>query len=263
MSDGLYDERRAATYRHAREVPRSGLVEWREAVARELPVRPDVTVVDVGAGTGAFATAFADWFGWRVVAVEPSAAMRALIPEHPLVTVVQGDAARMPVADRSADCVWLSTMIHHITDLPAAVHELRRVLRPHAPVLIRQPFPDRPMDMTHTRFFPDTARLLETYPTLEGIRRAFANQGFELASVRAVAQYSAPSTEALLALVDDARASDTLLRSLSEEEFRTGCERIGAAVRAERRHGAPIPVIDHLDLAVFRHRCDRSPSVSP
>ncbi|MQY10761.1 hypothetical protein SRB5_08740 [Streptomyces sp. RB5] len=44
-----------------------------------------MTVLDVGAGTGGFAAAFREWFGVRVLAVEPSAAMRALIPVAPVL----------------------------------------------------------------------------------------------------------------------------------------------------------------------------------
>src|SRR6266545_3736751 len=71
-----YDEQTAAAYKAVREVPREGLSEWREAVRRHLRPSPGMTLVNIGAGTGAFAAAFSDWFGLNVLAVEPSAAMR-------------------------------------------------------------------------------------------------------------------------------------------------------------------------------------------
>jgi ubiquinone/menaquinone biosynthesis C-methylase UbiE len=72
-----YDDQTAAAYKAVREIPRDGLSDWREAVRRQLRPSPGMTVVDIGAGTGVFATAFSDWFGLSVLAVEPSAAMRA------------------------------------------------------------------------------------------------------------------------------------------------------------------------------------------
>ena len=75
-----YDEQTASAYKSAREIPRDGLAEWREAVRRHLHPSPGMTLVDIGAGTGQFATAFSDWFDIAVVAVEPSAAMRERIP---------------------------------------------------------------------------------------------------------------------------------------------------------------------------------------
>jgi hypothetical protein len=71
-----YDEQTAAAFKAVREVPRDGLSGWREAVRCHLRPSPGMTLVDIGAGTGAFAAAFGDWFDISVLAVEPSAAMR-------------------------------------------------------------------------------------------------------------------------------------------------------------------------------------------
>jgi precorrin-6B methylase 2 len=68
-----YDEQTAAAFKAVREVPREGLSEWREAVRRHLRPWQGMTLVDIGAGTGAFAAAFSDWFDLSVLAVEPSA----------------------------------------------------------------------------------------------------------------------------------------------------------------------------------------------
>src|SRR5262249_15789441 len=92
-----------------------------------------MTLVDIGAGTGAFAAAFSDWFDLSVRAVEPSAAMRDQIPRTPAIQVLEGNACALPLPDESADAAWLSLVIHHIPDLGAARHATRRILRPGAP----------------------------------------------------------------------------------------------------------------------------------
>jgi SAM-dependent methyltransferase len=138
-----YDEPTAAAFKAVREVPRDGLWEWREAVRHHLRPWQGMTLVDVGAGTGAFAAAFSDWFDCSVLAVEPSAAMREQIPPTPAIQVFEGNASALPLPDASADAAWLSLVLHHIPDLGVAAHEIRRVLRPGAPVLIRQGFPGR------------------------------------------------------------------------------------------------------------------------
>ena len=124
-------------FKAVREVPRDGLLEWREAVRRHLRPASGMTLLDVGAGTGTFAAAFSEWFDVSVVAVEPSAAMRGHIARAPAVRVLEGNASSLPLPDGSADTAWLSLVLHHIPDLEAAAHEIRRVLRPGAPVLIR------------------------------------------------------------------------------------------------------------------------------
>ena len=115
-----YDEQTAAAFKAVREVPRDGLSEWREAVRRHLRPSQGMTLVDIGAGTGVFAAAFSDWFDLSVLAVEPSAAMRAQIRRTPAIQVLEGRAAALPLPDESADAAWLSLVIHHIPDLGAA-----------------------------------------------------------------------------------------------------------------------------------------------
>src|SRR5438552_18048475 len=173
-----YDEQTAAAFKAVREVPRDGLSEWREAVRRHLRPSQGMTLVDIGAGTGAFAAAFSDWFELSVLAVEPSAAMRNQIPRTPAIQVLEGNASALPLPDGSADAAWLSLVIHHIADLDVAAHEIRRVLRPGAPVLIRQGFPGRVDRIELVHWFPETARTVDTYPSVTDICAAFAAAGF-------------------------------------------------------------------------------------
>ena len=94
-----YDEQTAAAFKAVREVPRDGLSEWREAVRRHLRPSQGMTLVDIGAGTGAFAAAFSDWFDLSILAVEPSAAMRDQIPRTPAIQVLEGNAGALPLPD--------------------------------------------------------------------------------------------------------------------------------------------------------------------
>jgi ubiquinone/menaquinone biosynthesis C-methylase UbiE len=238
----------ARAYRVARQVPLPGLREWRLAIERYASPGPDTTIVDVGAGTGWFAAAFVEWFGVRVLAVEPSADMRAVIPVHPSITVLNGDAGTMPVTDGSADAGWLSTVVHHIPDLAAAARELRRVLRPGAPVLIRQAFPERADRLTMVRYFPETRRVLDSYPTVAQVRRAFATAGFARVALAPVSQQTAESLGGYADRLGHARQADTLLRGLTDDEFAAGRERVRAAVR----EAPDQPVVDQLDLLVLR-----------
>jgi hypothetical protein len=88
-----YDEQTAAAFKAVREALRDGLTEWRDAIDRHLRASPGMTLLDIGAGTGAFSAAFSDWFGVDALAVEPSAAMRDQIPRLPGIQVFEGSAA--------------------------------------------------------------------------------------------------------------------------------------------------------------------------
>lgn len=244
-----YDEETAAAYKAAREIPRHGLSEWREAVRRHLRLSPGMTLVDIGAGTGQFAAAFSDWFGLGVLAVEPSSAMREQIPRTPAIQALEGDAGALPLPDESADAAWLSLVIQHIPDLEAAAHEIRRVLRPGAPVLIRGGISGTNYEgIENIRWFPETARMVDTFPTLTEVCEAFSAAGFRREALEQVRETYPASLADYLGEVDTLRLADTTLRSLSEEEFLRGKERLRRAVDSGSREART----NWLDLLVLR-----------
>jgi SAM-dependent methyltransferase len=247
-----YDEETAAAFKAVREVPRDGLSEWREAVRRHLRPMPGMRLVDIGAGTGAFAAPFSDWFDITVLAVEPSAAMRDQIPRTPAIQTLEGSASALPLPDASVDAAWLSLVIHHIPDLEGAAHEIRRVLRPGAPVLIRQGFPGRVERVELVRWFPETARIVDTYPSLTDVCDAFAAAGFRQDALEQVRETYPTSLADFLGQVDTFRHADTTMRSLTEDEFRRGKDRLRRAVRHAEDTATPEPRSNWLDLLVLR-----------
>ena len=247
-----YDEQTAAAFKAVREVPRDGLSEWREAVRRHLRPSQGMTLVDIGAGTGAFAAAFSDWFDLSVLAVEPSAAMRDQIPRTPAIQAVEGTASALPLPDESADAAWLSLVIHHIPDLGVAAHEIRRVLRPGAPVLIRQGFPGRLERVELVRWFPETARTIETFPSVSDTCKAFAAAGFHQDALEQVRETYPTSLPDFLGQVDTFRHADTTMRNLTEDEFLRGKERLRRAVRHAEDTANPETRSNWLDLLVLR-----------
>lgn len=252
MSRIRYDEQTAAAFKAVREVPRDGLAEWREAIACHLRVSPGLTLLDIGAGTGAFAAAFSDWFGVDVLAVEPSAAMRDQIPRLPRIQVFDGSASALPLPDTSADAAWLSLVIHHIPDLTIAAQEIRRVLRPGAPVLIRQGFPGRCDRVELVRWFPETARTIATYPSVEETCQAFAVAGFHQEALEPVRETYPASLADFLGQVDTFRRADTTMRNLTEEEFLRGKDRLRRAVQRADGTGNQESRTNWLDLLVLR-----------
>jgi ubiquinone/menaquinone biosynthesis C-methylase UbiE len=236
----------ADVYDAGRGLPEEALEAWREAVAPYFPAVDRPLVLDLGCGTGRFAVALARWFNARVVGVDVAAQMLRRAAAHPHVDYVLGDAQRAPLRDASVDAVWLSTVIHHVPDLPACARELRRVLRPDRPVVVRSWFPGR-ADVLHFRYFPASRRHAETFPTIEETIDAFAAAGFRMEALESVPQTSAAS---LAEFRDRVRLrADTTLQAISDDEFAAGLAALDRDVAAET---APAPVISRLDLLVLR-----------
>lgn len=82
-------------------------------------------VVDLGCGEGRHL----DWLearhpDWRFVGIDPQP------PSRSNRRIEAGTANRIPLADGSASCVYASIALQHVSDIDAALAEIRRVLRP-------------------------------------------------------------------------------------------------------------------------------------
>ena len=141
-----------------------------------------------------------------------------------------------------------------------AAHEIRRVLRPGAPVLIRQGFPDRyepsgnlKLDRIElVRWFPETARTIDTFPSLKDTCKAFAAAGFHQDALEQVRETYPTSLADFLGQVDTFRHADTTMRTLTEDEFLRGKERLRHAVQNAEDTANPEPRSNWLDLLVLR-----------
>lgn len=238
-----YGREDAGAFADTRHLSDDGAAQWRAAVERHGRPRHGQTWVDLGAGTGNWAGKFGRWFpGLRVVAVEPSAAMRERCAHRPLTA---GAAGAIPLRTGTADAVWMSTVVHHIPDLAAAARELRRVLRPGAPVLIRSAFAGRPEGISLFRYFPEAVRVLDGYPSVGDVEAAFGAAGFRLAAVTPVPQMTARSVREAAERLR--REAHTPLQLIDDDAYDRGRRRLRAAARTGTG-----PLIDALDLVVLR-----------
>jgi ubiquinone/menaquinone biosynthesis C-methylase UbiE len=110
-------------------------------------------LVDIGAGTGNYSNALAA-AGYNIVAVEPSATMRAQSVSHPLVEWRTGVAEALPVADGSVDAAICVLAFHHFSDHRQALREMRRATG-GGPILLFTFEPRVVRDFWLDDYFPD------------------------------------------------------------------------------------------------------------
>lgn len=239
----------AAVYDRGRAVSLDALTGWRDEV--EALIDTSALLLDVGSGTGLWAAAFVQWFGVEVIAMEPSARMRAEAVtkrQSQRITYIGGRGEEVPLRDDTCGCAWLSTVVHHLTDMEQTARELRRVLHPGSPVLIRNAFAERCDGVSWLRFWPHAREIAKRrWPTVEAVASAFAGAGFRVESITPVLQQSATS---LSAYRDRLRTrADSTLVELSDEDFESGMRALEEEAAMER---LPHPVVDQLDLLVLR-----------
>ena len=114
-----------------------------DRVAPILDARDEIHVLDVGSGTGALAIATLErWPRHRVTGIDPSGGMlevaRALADERLAEGVARrfraevASADRLPFDDGTFDTAVSSFVLQLVEDRPAALREVRRVIRPGA-----------------------------------------------------------------------------------------------------------------------------------
>jgi ubiquinone/menaquinone biosynthesis C-methylase UbiE len=118
------------------------VVAQRAAVLGLLGVAAGERIVDVGSGPGYLLASIADAVGptGAVHGVDPSAAMNALAAartaDRPWVRLHEGHALALPLADAALDAAVCTQVYEYVPDVPAALAELRRVLRPGGRALV-------------------------------------------------------------------------------------------------------------------------------
>lgn len=239
----------SAVYDQGRAMPEEWVAEWRSALRDSLT---DLTqpVLDVGAGTGIWASFIASWFDVNVVGLEPSHGMRqrALASRnHDRVSYVAGEAERLPLKDASCGAVWMSTVVHHVPNLGNAAREARRVLARGQPLLIRQGFCGRHDEVLWTKVFPSALAIAEQrHPRVESVIETFEAAGFQHQETRRVREVAAADLHHYVRKVES--RADSTLTLISDEEFQEGLNRLRQM--AEER--TPEPVVAGLDLVAFR-----------
>ena len=140
---GVFD-RVASRYDLMNDLMSAGLHRlWKDAVASRLNPQPGETIIDCAGGTGDMARRFAKLArraqlrrggdDTQIYVIDYNAEMIAAGRERggmPEIAWAVGDAQRLPLPDAAADAYVISFGIRNVTDIPGALVEARRVLKP-------------------------------------------------------------------------------------------------------------------------------------
>ncbi len=85
------------------------------------------TIADIGAGTGSYALVLAE-YGYRVLAIEPSATMRNQAIAHPAIEWIDGCADHLPLPNQVVDAAIIMLAFHHFQDYRQALYEIHRIV---------------------------------------------------------------------------------------------------------------------------------------
>jgi SAM-dependent methyltransferase len=127
-------DRVAEEYDATRPLPRGVSEEITDAIVGLTGATPETEFLEVGVGTGRIAAPLVER-GYRLTGIDISQEMmarfrRKLGGDRPNLTLLEADAAGLPVPDASFDVALTVHLLHLVAGWRDALSELRRALRP-------------------------------------------------------------------------------------------------------------------------------------
>ena len=227
----------AQTYNKRYE--RNQYAEVERALLQFVTSQEELQVLEVGCGTGHWLAAL-HTRGHHVVGLDLSAQMlkqaHALLPD---VALIGGRAEYLPFPAETFDRVFCINAIHHFTDKPAFLKEVRRLLRPGGKMLSVGLDPHTGMDQWYVYdYFPESIEIdKQRYPALSFLREWMSAAGFERCITREVEHWiiRLPAREILKQGRLD-KTSTSQLALLTDEQYQRGMKKINADIeRAEEK----------------------------
>jgi demethylmenaquinone methyltransferase / 2-methoxy-6-polyprenyl-1,4-benzoquinol methylase len=111
---------------------------WRRAMIASIDAGPEDRVLDVATGTGLVARGLVERYGCSVLGIDQSSDMlagaRSALTARPdlaaSITLVSGEAERLPFDDGEFDHLTFTYLLRYVDDPGATLTELARVVRP-------------------------------------------------------------------------------------------------------------------------------------
>lgn len=111
---------------------------YRQQALNKLGIKPGMSILDAGAGTGVVSWLEQKMVGDEgvVVALDPSKGMLTEAKNRGVKCVTQGLGEKLPFEDNQFDRVTMSYALRHVADLEKLFQEYLRVLKPGGQLLI-------------------------------------------------------------------------------------------------------------------------------
>jgi ubiquinone/menaquinone biosynthesis C-methylase UbiE len=194
-----------------------------EILADILP-RTGMLVLDVGCGTANNTLLFAKAIGLKVVGIDFSLEM--LREGHKTsadIPFIQAPAKQIPFIEEVFDLIFMTDVIHHLSDTHLALSELHRVIKRQGSLCIATQSHQQIEDRMTSRFFPATIAIDKArYPNIDEIINLLSESDFVDIKSRTKQFKPIRLGQEYLRIVENRGYS--MLHKISDSEYREGLE---------------------------------------
>ncbi|MGW1842858.1 methyltransferase domain-containing protein [Streptomyces sp. NPDC001966] len=186
---------------------------WTGTLVDLVGLLPGQRMLDVGCGTGRPTVRIGTESGASVLGVTVSAAQvragrerasKAGLSDR--VTFEQADAMDLPLESGSFDAAWAIESFAHFSDRPAAIREVRRVLRPGGRLVLADCYEAVPFTPEEVQLFQAAFALSRLPAGPEDYSRMLVEAGFTIQGTRDMSQEFKPTYELIPRLFAARRA---------------------------------------------------------
>jgi ubiquinone/menaquinone biosynthesis C-methylase UbiE len=134
---GCVDYDQAAEYfDDVRGVNPESLKPWLRNLIRYGEIRRNSLVLDIGCGTGRYATELMKETNAKVIGLDPSAGMLGKACKKRAGCWLRADAQNLPLIDNRFDAAIIMLVLQHVDDEPLALAEAWRMLKPGGKLVV-------------------------------------------------------------------------------------------------------------------------------
>jgi len=202
---------------------------------QELPIDDDLKILDIGCGTGNYTDLFQRVTRarhYQVYGIEPAEGMIGKArPKNRHIVFQKAAAEDIPFEGNFFDFVFMTDVIHHISDIRKMFAETSRILKPQGKVCIvtqsHQQLEKRPI----AQFFPGTVSVdQKRFPAIGDI--IAAAQSERLTYLKQDVLFAGDAIELDTDYLDLVRKKGySMLRLLTEQEYATGLIKLENALQ--------------------------------
>ncbi len=201
---------------------RSGDPEMVHQLLSRLSLEKHLRVLDVGCGTANNTLLFSKASKTQVIGLDFSFGMLSEACKKALeLSFVQAPADAIPFNAASFDFVFMTEVVHHLPNVPAAINEIYRILdKSGKSCIVTQSHPQIASRMT-SRFFPATIPIDQArYPSISQLEDNLHDAGFTI--VEPLSYTFSPVRLGAEYLLTVERRGFSMLHKISNEEYKLG-----------------------------------------